>query len=173
MAYDKRILNSHNKIKTTWDIIKKEVGKNKSWVEINTLKIDGKKLNNQQDIAGEFNKYFANTAEKIKRQANMNSITTNNLKNEENYTYFMGQAFINVYPNINCNCSANKDIKNIIKSLKLKNSYGYDEISPMILKISLPFIISPINYICNKMLRGGVFPDRLKICDNKTSVQEW
>jgi hypothetical protein len=65
MAYDKCILNSHNKIKTTWEIIKKEVGRNTNRVEINTLKIDGKKLNNQQDIAGEFNKYFANFAEKI------------------------------------------------------------------------------------------------------------
>jgi hypothetical protein len=74
----------------------------------------------------------------------------------------MGQAFINSYPNINCNCSTNKEIENIIKSLKLKNLYGYGEISPIILKISSPFIISPINYICNKMLRGGVFPDRLK-----------
>jgi hypothetical protein len=62
MLYDKYILNYHNKIKTTWDIIKKEVGRNKSRVEINTLKIDGKKLNNHQDIAGEFNKYFANVA---------------------------------------------------------------------------------------------------------------
>jgi hypothetical protein len=74
----------------------------------------------------------------------------------------MGQAFVNSYPNINCNCSTNKEIENIIKYLKLKNLYGYDDISPMILKISSPFIISPINYICNKMLRGGVFPDRLK-----------
>jgi hypothetical protein len=82
MAYDKCILNSHNKIQTTWDIIKKEVGRNTSRIEIHTLKIDGKKLNNQQDIAGEFNKYFANVAEKIIRQANMNSITTNDLKNE-------------------------------------------------------------------------------------------
>jgi hypothetical protein len=73
--------------------IKKEVGRNTSRVEINTLKIDGKKLNNQQDIAGEFNEYFANIAEKIIREANMHSITTNYLKNEEHYIYFMGQAF--------------------------------------------------------------------------------
>jgi hypothetical protein len=81
---------------------------NTSRVEVNTLKIFSKKLNNQQDIAGEFNKYFANVAEKIIRQANMNSITTNNLKNEENYTYLMGQAFSNSYPNIKCNCSTKK-----------------------------------------------------------------
>jgi hypothetical protein len=37
-----------------------------------------------------------------------------------------------------------------------------DMTSPIILKISSPFIAAPINHICNKMLRDGVFPDRLK-----------
>jgi hypothetical protein len=37
-----------------------------------------------------------------------------------------------------------------------------DMISSNILNVSLPFIASSINYICNKMLRDGVFPDRLK-----------
>jgi hypothetical protein len=36
------------------------------------------------------------------------------------------------------------------------------KISPIILKISSPLITSPINYICNKMLWEGLFPDRLK-----------
>ena len=43
-----------------------------------------------------------------------------------------------------------------------KNSYWYDEMSTKILKISYPFISSPINYIRNKMLFWGVFPDQLK-----------
>jgi len=29
MAHDKLILNSHNKVKTTWDVINKESGRNK------------------------------------------------------------------------------------------------------------------------------------------------
>jgi hypothetical protein len=45
----------------------------------------------------------------------------NDSKNEENHRYYMGQAFINLYPNVNY-----KEIENIIKSLKLKNSCGYD-----------------------------------------------
>ena len=44
----------------------------------------------------------------------------------------------------------------------MKNSCGYDEISTKILKISSPFISSPLNYICNKIIFLGVFPDRLK-----------
>ena len=50
------------------------------------------------------------------------------------------------------------EIDKIIKSLSSKNSYGYDRISNKILKLSAPFIISLLTYICN----AGVFPDRLK-----------
>jgi hypothetical protein len=59
-------------------------------------------------------------------------------------------------------CTTPEEFERIIKSLKTKNSYGYDEISTKILKMSCPFMSFPINYICNKMLFGGVFPDRLK-----------
>jgi len=74
----------------------------------------------------------------------------------------MEQAFNKPYPNMECNCTTVKEIEQIIKSLKSKNSHGYDEISTKILKISCPFVSSPINFICNKMLFGCVFPNRLK-----------
>ena len=54
----------------------------------------------------------------------------------------------------------------IIKELKSKESYGYDEITKII-KISSPFIISPLTYICNRMLSTGTFPDRLKFSEIK------
>ena len=74
----------------------------------------------------------------------------------------MEQAFNNPYPSMECKCTTTKEIDRVIKSLKTKNSYGYDEISPKILKISGPFISFPLNYICNKILFWGKFPDRLK-----------
>jgi len=43
-----------------------------------------------------------------------------------------------------------------------RNSSVYDEISIKILKISSPFISSPLNCICNEILSMGVFPDWLK-----------
>jgi len=46
--------------------------------------------------------------------------------------------------------------------MESKGSYGYDEISSRILKLSAPFIISPLTYICNAALKSGIFPDRLK-----------
>jgi hypothetical protein len=60
-----------------------------------------------------------------------------------------------------------KDIRNIIKSLNTKNSHGYDEISTKSLKLSTPFILRPLNHICNKSLLLGIFPDRLKYSEIK------
>jgi len=74
----------------------------------------------------------------------------------------MEQAFNKPYPSMECKCTTMKEIEHIIKSLKTKNSYGYDEISAKFLKINCPFISSPLNYTCNKMSFCGVFPDRLK-----------
>ena len=51
---------------------------------------------------------------------------------------------------INWKCATTYEINKIIKSLTTKNSYGYDEIPRKIVKLSAPFIISPLTYICNK-----------------------
>jgi hypothetical protein len=53
-------------------------------------------------------------------------------------------------------------VENTIKSLKPKNSSGYDGISTKLLKVSSAFIISPLTYICNKPISSGIFPDRSK-----------
>jgi hypothetical protein len=63
-------------------------------------------------------------------------------------------------------------------SLKLKNSYGYDEISAGILKASAPYVSSPLTHISNKILITGTFPDRLKFseinhCIRKAINQIW
>jgi hypothetical protein len=42
------------------------------------------------------------------------------------------------------------------------DSYGYDEISTKLIKLSKPFIISPLINKCNKVLAQGNFPERLK-----------
>jgi len=120
-----------------------------------------KKITDQQTIAETFNEYFIVIAENVNRQSKNNLINDDN-DNMDSHTHFMEQAFNKPYPSMEHKCTSTKEIERIIKSLKTKNSYGYDEISTKNLKVSYPFISSPINYICNKMLFWGVFPDRLK-----------
>jgi hypothetical protein len=44
----------------------------------------------------------------------------------------------------------------------VKNSHGYDGITTKMLKASAPYVCSPLNYICNKSIRSGTLPSRLK-----------
>jgi len=161
IEYDKLILNSHNKVKTTWVIINKESGRNKKRSEIQALNVEGRKITDQQTIAENFNEYFVAITENVQRQSKNNIINDDN-HSMDSYTHFMEQAFTKPYPRMECKCTTTKEIEQIIKFLETKNSYGYDEISTMILKISGPFISSPLNYICNKILFWGVFGDSLK-----------
>jgi hypothetical protein len=45
--------------------------------------------------------------------------------------------------------------------------YGYDEDSNRILKIIAPYILSPLTYICKKILSTVIFRDRLKFSEVK------
>jgi hypothetical protein len=52
-----------------------------------------------------------------------------------------------------------QEIISIIKSLKTKDSSGYDEISTKLLKINASCISSPLKYICNNFISTGIFPE--------------
>jgi hypothetical protein len=66
------------------------------------------------------------------------------------------------FPCIKCRNTSAREIEKIINSLKVKDSFGYDEISIKTLKISAPFISSLLSYICNKSMLSGTFLTRLK-----------
>ena len=72
------------------------------------------------------------------------------------------QSIKNPCPNINLKTTSTREIENIIKSLKPKNSSGYDGISTKLMKICPPFISSPSAHIYNKFFSTGIFPNYLK-----------
>ena len=59
------------------------------------------------------------------------------------------------------------EVENIIRSLKKKDSCGYDGISTKILSSSVNYISSPLTYKINTMLSTGSFPDRIKLSEVK------
>jgi hypothetical protein len=117
--------------------------------------INGTLAENQQVIADSFQSHFLSIADKLVS----NNIEDINYSNCKDYLY---KIFKNPYPNLTFGRTATKKIENIIKSLKSKNSCGYDEISVKILKMSSPFITAPLNYICNRSVLSGSFPTCLK-----------
>jgi hypothetical protein len=90
----------------------------------------------------------------------LNDFKSHKLDNTITLHYLL-QSFNTPFPNINLKFLSSKEVENIIKSFKTKNSAGYDEISTKLLKISSPFISSPLTYIWNKSI-SGIFPDLLK-----------
>jgi hypothetical protein len=135
-------------MKTAWNIIKSET---------NRLKSSHINYENSPDS---FNDHFLSIAERIMqsiRHSDTASTSTN-----KNPMYYMSKIFHNPFPNIKFNNTSTKEIERIINTIKVKNSHGYDEITTKMLKASAPYISSPLNYICNKSIRSGTFPSRLK-----------
>jgi hypothetical protein len=93
-----------------------------------------------------------------------NTIGNLNKINPLNYLY---SAFKPSFTYIKIKNTTTHEIGKIIKELKIRQSHRYDEITTKILKISGPFIVSPLTYICNRMLSTGKFPNRLKFSEIK------
>ena len=74
----------------------------------------------------------------------------------------MLNLFHKPFPSIKVKNTSIKETEKIINSLRIKESSGYDEVSTKILKISAPFIRSPLSFICHKSMLSGTFPTRLK-----------
>jgi hypothetical protein len=57
--YNKQIINSSNKVKTTWNITKLVTGRSVKIDTIPDLNIKGNTVSNSQDIADHLNKFFS------------------------------------------------------------------------------------------------------------------
>jgi len=116
-------------------------------------------IKNPQILSETFNNYFSNIVEesviKIIKQEN-------NDLSKHSYRQYLVNAFQQPFSPIKLKLVTGKEIDEINKSLKWKTSYGYDDVPSWIVKLSMPFISSPLIYICNKMLPTGTFPTRLK-----------
>ena len=121
--------------------------------------INNTMMNSSQEIARKFNDCFSTVADTITNNIKMNN---DGKKNDISYSSYLINNPNATFPNINWKHASTYEISNIIKSLKTTNSYGYNEIPIKIIKLSTPYIISPLTYICNKFLSTGVFPERLK-----------
>ena len=84
----------------------------------------------------------------------------------DKYTHTPTQ-FRQYFSNVQLSNTTMYEIEKIIYSLERTNSYGYNEIPSIILKVSTPYFLSPLIFISNKILSTGTFPDRLKYSEVK------
>jgi len=112
-----------------------------------------------------FNNYFTSVSENIKTTDRNTYIQNKNTP--DTAIIDISAQYVKEMRKLSCTAFESKptttsEIENTIETLKPKKSYGYDEISTEVLKITAPFISLPLNYICDKGINKGIFPDRLK-----------
>jgi len=152
LYYDKRIELSSNRVKTTWSIIKDLTGKTQPTVTRMEINCEAGTLTNINDIAKAFNSYFINITEDL----------NNNSSDVDKALQLLRKSYPESTPVMKLIPVTETEVREIIKSLKNKNSSGYDEISNSMLKYCVNEISKPLTYIFNLSLRTGVFPDRFK-----------
>jgi hypothetical protein len=72
LTYEKQIRSSKNKIRSTWNLISREVRKKVMKENIQTLNIEVKNDSNLNTIVEVFNKYFSGVADTIHKQIKNN-----------------------------------------------------------------------------------------------------
>ena len=118
-----RILKSNNKVETTWNIINDLLGKQRSTNSILKLSTEDSLLTNPNDIADAFNKYFSS----IISIRNRNNLENTRKNTSSTYSYLdLGNG--NRYSPMVFKSFSTKEIISIFKSLKAKDSFGYDEV---------------------------------------------
>jgi hypothetical protein len=116
-------------------------------------------INDKEHMANVFNKYFISVAQTIRYLNKDNKKIGTHI----NSLQYLDNKYRRTFEPMKCHCISTTDIKKIIKSLKTKSSYGYNNISTRILKIGILYIITPsLTFICNQSLAQGILPDRLK-----------
>jgi len=106
---------------------------------------------NQNETADNFKNYFLSIADTIHTDNNKHINTS--MTNPINY---LSNSFRRPFAKMSWQYASTHEIEKIIKSLRTKNTCGYNEISNRIIKLSAPFII------CNAVLSTRIFPYRLK-----------
>ena len=145
MYYNKRIVKSTNKIKTTWNIINEILDKQVSPNDIMKLSIENNHYTNQYDIANIFNQHFSSVVDKL----NINNTDKDKYIKSIN-NHHASKSTQNQSPYMVFKSFSTQETINIIKSLKSKDSYGYDKISTRLLKISANYISSPLTHIITR-----------------------
>jgi hypothetical protein len=166
------ISTSDNKIRSTWNIVKNINGKKINHVSVLLLNMNGHLTDNHQIMVNTFIKFFLTAADNI---IDDNTNNSNGAAININLSDYLHIVFGQLFSNMRLRNTSTKEIEEIIKSLKSKNTYGYDGISTKILKASIPFISSPLTHICNKSLSSGGFPSHLKFSEIKPLLKkrEW
>lgn len=147
----KKINESNNKIKTTWNIINEELGKEKKQSNDIALRNQANLIEIPNEVANTFAKHFSTVAaEEIRNHFPPNLSLPCTTLEAAILTPFRDE-WIN-----------EEEVIENLQGMKNKTSSGIDELSVITLKQIMPFILKPFTFLINQSLIQGTFPSMLK-----------
>ena len=149
--YSLKILQFKYDIKKRWNVMKEIIGKAKHSKKSNfpqKLKIGNKIKTGENEIANEFNKYFADTGPSLAKHIPKSSIP---------FESFLKR--VNTLPSQSLSIN---QLKDAFFSLKANKSPGADEINFNVIKVFKKFC-GTLKYLFDLSLQSEVFPDLMKV----------
>ena len=140
--FTRQFNNYYKNIKATWKVIN-TVFKRGNYHNIIEMKIGDKIEKESQVIAEEFNNYFVNIGPNLAKEI---------ASPQKQFHTFLHDP---ISKSLFLTPTNEQEVLNIIKQLKNKSSFGFDNISNNLLKDVAPQIIKPLVYIFNLSIQTG------------------
>ena len=153
MYYESQFEKHKNDTRKTWGLINTILNKKKTVKELpEFFKIRNRQITNKQEIAQEFNHFFANIGEEL----------ADKIQGPPNRSFkdFLKQ---NIECKFNFQPITSNDVLISISKLPSKTSSGYDNLSNKVLKHIKNLVCEPLALIINQSFKTGIFPDKLKL----------
>lgn len=152
MYNDSLLINSRNKTKTAWDIVKPNTKKTNKQTDI-SIKITEELITDEPTIVcNHFVNYFSSVSNH--ETNNAKPITNLHALDNNPYSFYFEPA-------------TELEVTDIIKNLKNSNVSGDDNVSNNLIKKCMQYIIKPLTELLNCSLAEGIFPEKLKIAKIK------
>lgn len=148
-SYMKRMIYDTGKTdsKKIWEGVKNITNNQKHQSSIQYIKQGNNDIRDKQEIANIFNTYYANVGSNLAEKVDKATPSKCNILDS---TIFLRPT-------------DESEIKKYIFELKNKKAPGEDGISSETIKYISDFILTPLNFIYNKVLEKGIYPNKLKI----------
>lgn len=142
------LLKSDNRSRTYWYLIKNETNSHtkNDFPEYFTCETHSDRIYDLKTAAETFNTYFIDS---------IKNLTSNRKATNLNVTYSSSNSlFLRPF--------LEEEVRDIILSVSVKSSSGFDDVPCKILKHVVDFLVTPITELINVSFSEGTFPDILK-----------
>lgn len=150
--FNNKIRNCDNVTRTAWQLVNSELGRGREYSLTKiVLKVGNKIVDDPNNVANTLNNYYADMVEKcIIPKLTKSRFCNSNLMSPVSQQKFQFRTI------------SDKQLIEIIDSLKNKWSAGYDGIPTKILKDAKLLLLKPLLHVINACLISGIYPKELK-----------